>query len=524
MRSSAPRCSRPSGCSRRHFLASTALTGAALLFAPTVRAADGIAAFSFDDLDRLAAARAAAPFEPRPRNLPDALEALSYDALRDIRYRPDKALWRNTGSNFQVQGFHQGFLFDAGVRINIVADNGVTRFAYDPALFDFGGNKLDTGALSGLDFAGFRLHYPLHRPDYFDELAVFLGASYFRVLGRNQHYGLSARGLAIDPAMPRGEEFPAFVEFWLERPQDGADRMTVFALLDSDSAAGAFRFDLYPGTTTEIDVKARLHPRKPIAKLALAPLTSMFLNGENQRRIADDFRPEVHDSDGLLIHRHNGEWVWRPLTNPRDLRISAFSETSPRGFGLMQRDRAFANYQDLEAHYQDRPSLWVEPQGDWGPGRIELLEIPTREEINDNIVAYWVPDRPVAAGRPIDVAYRLYAVKDFPGTAHGGRAIATRIGRAGAHGQQSEDESARRFVIDFAGGELGALGDGQPVEAVVSAAHGTLGTPFAQRNPETGGWRAVFDFVPDGRPADLRCFLKLGDDALTETWTYLVQP
>jgi len=335
---------------RRQVLVTLAGLGGAALLPGGIAGADEAAPATFETVCALARARARETYAPPKRDLPQALARLSYDQHRDIRFRRDRALHLGDGT-FRVEFFHQGFLFNESVGVNLVRTDGVRPVAYDPAMFDFGANGLAPADLEGLGFAGLRLHYPLHRPDYWDELAVFLGASYFRVLGRNQQYGLSARALAIDTAAPGGEEFPSFRAFWIVEPPAGADRITIFALVDGPSVAGAYRFDIAAGTTTSVDVEAMLVPRKAIGKLGLAPLNSMFLNGENQRRIADDFRPEVHDSDGLWMHRGNGEWLWRPLTNPRSLRVSAFLDTNPRGFGLMQRDRAFSSYQDPEAAY-----------------------------------------------------------------------------------------------------------------------------------------------------------------------------
>ena len=291
---------------------------------------------------------------------------------------------------------------------------------YQPGMFDYGANNFGDKLPDDLGFAGFRIHYPLNRPDYFDELAVYLGASYFRILGRNQIYGASARGLAVDTAATSGEDFPRFREFWIEEPGADATRLTIYALLDSRSATGAYRFVLTPGTDTQAEVTASVYPRRDIGKLGMAPLTSMFFFGENRGRGFDDFRPEVHDSDGLQMETGQGEWIWRPLLNPKDLRVSSFTDENPRRFGLIQRDRDFLHYQDLESSYHRRPSYWVEPVGDWGKGRVELVEIPTDEEINDNIVAYWVPERAVRGGEGLDFSYRLRSVLDSPETSAAG--------------------------------------------------------------------------------------------------------
>ena len=295
------------------------------------------------------------------------LRELDYDAYRDIRFRPEKALWRAEKLPFELMFFHQGRAVPEPVRINVVEPAGERVVAFDPALFDYGKNKLDPQTLRGLGFNGFRVHYAINKPGYKDEVVVFQGASYFRALGKGQSYGLSARGLAVDTAAAEGEEFPRFVEFWIERPRANATSLTIYALLDSRRVAGAYRFVLTPGAETTMQVTARLYLREKIGKLGIAPLTSMFAFGENQPG-RDDYRPEVHDSDGLSIQLGDGEWIWRPLVNPRRLLVTSFGTTNPRGFGLMQRDRSPASYEDPEAQYERRPSAWIEPVGNWGAG------------------------------------------------------------------------------------------------------------------------------------------------------------
>lgn len=311
--------------------------------------AHGAHAFDFDDLAGRARELASTPYK-RPPALPKELQGLDYDRYRDIRYKPERFLWRGTNLPFEVAFFHQGLFFDQPVRIHEITGNGVREIAFDPDAFDYGANKLDPAKLrgQGLGFAGFRLHFPVNTPKYKDEVLVFLGASYFRALGKGQSFGASARGLAVDTALPTGEEFPRFVEFWIERPKASASALVVYALLDSRRLAGAYRFVLRPGVNTVLDVKARLYMRENVGKLGLAPLTSMFFFGENQRPSYEDYRPEVHDSDGLAVHSGTGEWIWRPLVNPRRLLVTSFGMTNPRGFGLMQRDRDYLHYEDTE--------------------------------------------------------------------------------------------------------------------------------------------------------------------------------
>jgi periplasmic glucans biosynthesis protein len=482
--------------------------------------------FSFASVQRLAQQRAAQPYRDRTPALPPRLAKLSYDAFRDIRFRPAAALWHDQAL-FEVQFFHRGFTFARQVNINEVNAAGVSRpIIYNPAFFTFGHltgmTSKDLPARTG--FAGFRVHYPLYTSMYKDELAVFLGASYFKVLGRRQGYGLSARGLAINTATVGGEEFPSFTDFWFVRPTSEQRTLTIYALLDSDSLTGAYRFDVRPGSTTQVEVTGEIYPRKDIEKLGIAPLTSMFLFGEDHSgRHFDDFRPEVHDSDGLMSETGSGQWLWRPLSNPHELRVSRLMDKNPHGFGLSQRDRNFDHYQDSESRFQARPSYWIEPHGDWGDGGVELVEIPTDEEINDNIVAYWVPTAPVKAHQSVKFSYLLSAYSESPIWPPAGKVMATRTGSATPGVNTSHGR--RRFTVDFAGGPLGDLAPSQLVKAEVTASHGQIDNVTVARILETGAWRVAFRYTPDGtKPADMHCFLLLYGEPLTDTWTYLWNP
>ncbi|WNG37910.1 glucan biosynthesis protein [Archangium violaceum] len=447
--------------------------------------------------------------------VPKEYAKLTYDQYRDIRFRPEKARWRDAGLPFQAQFFHPGFFYTSPIIIHEVDGGRTEKVRFSTDLFSYGPlvKQLPPSKVDG--FAGFRLSHPLNRPDHFDELVVFLGASYFRALGRGNVYGLSARGLAIDTALPEGEEFPSFREFWLEKPAPGADRVVVHALMDSQSVTGAYRFVIIPGERTVMEVEATLYARKAVKRLGVAPLTSMYLFGENDRGTYDDFRPEVHDSDGLFLWMKNGEQLWRPLQNPAHLNVSSFQTEGLRAFGLLQRDQSFTNYEDLEARYDKRPGVWVEPLGDWGRGVVQLVEIPTAEEINDNIVAYWVPEAPFGPGAELRMSWRLSWGSVPPERPTVAQTLATRVAAGST-------PAARRFVLEFSRG--GPEGEG-PVEAVVTTSKGQVLRPIAQRNDVTGGWRATFELVPEaGASTELRCFLRRGSETLTETWSYLWTP
>jgi len=500
----------------------TRLFVAALASTCSFAAVAAVPGFGFDDVDRRAKAAAAAPFV-KSNALPRELQKFQYDQYRDIRYKSEHFLWRSAQLPFEIAFFHPGWHFTEPVRIHEVTASGVRELRFDPGQFDYGANKVDTTALAGLGYAGFRVHYPINSPQYKDEVLVFLGASYFRALGKGQRYGLSARGLAVDTAAASGEEFPRFVEFWIERPARDARDLTIYGLLDSRRMTGAYRFVLRPGVSTVLDVKARLHLRESVGKLGLAPLTSMFYFGENQPLAREDYRPEVHDSDGLSVHSETGEWIWRPLANPRRLMVSSFALSSPRGFGLMQRDRDFRRYEDLEARYELRPSGWVQPGGDWGPGRVELVQIPSPDETNDNIVAYWVPDRPPTPKAPFDLEYRVLWQLEAEARAPGAWVTQTRRGR----GFVRKPDDSIGFVIDFEGPALTKLSPDARLEGVATVVdNGEILERTAYRNEVSGGARLVLR-VRRGdanKPVELRAFLRSGGDTLSETWAYALPP
>jgi glucans biosynthesis protein len=498
-------------------LAFTALIAAPALAAPAARA------FGFDDVGARARTLALAPYKKPENTLPKELQGLTYDQYRDIRFRPDKALWRSARLPFELMFFHQGLYYEQPVRLNEISGGAAREIRFDPALFDYGANTIDPARLKGLGFSGFRVHYALNTPKYKDEVLAFLGASYFRALGKGQRYGLSARGLAIDTAIMSGEEFPRFTEFWIERPDPGARELRIYALLESPRATGAYRFVLRPGADTVVDVRARLFLRENVTKLGLAPLTSMFFYGENGRAPVEDYRPEVHDSDGLSVQAGTGEWLWRPLVNPRRLLVTSFATVNPLGFGIQQRDRDWASYQDLEARYDLRPSGWIEPKGKWGAGRVELVQIPTPDETNDNVVAYWVPDTVPPPKTPIDLEYRLLWQRETEVRPPLAWVAQTRRG----HGYLRKADDTISYVIDFEGPALKKLSSDAAVEAVLTIdSNAELVESNAYHNEVTGGWRATLRIrrVDDKKPVEMRAFLRHNNITLSETWSYVLPP
>lgn len=464
-------------------------------------------------------------YQAPEETLPDVLRDLSYDAYRQIRFDPEHAYWKEE-SPFNLQLFHSGFLFQTPIALHVIENDNVTPLPFSAEDYSYDGNAeaLKEHDLTGSGHAGFRLHYPLNNEEYSDEFAVFLGASYFRIVGRDQAYGLSTRGLAIDTASYDGEEFPAFREFWMYKPASDAEQIELLALMDSPSVSGAYRFIIQPGEDTQVEVEAELFAREDIAKLGVAPLTSMFTYGEASRERPDDFRPQVHDSDGLLIHTGSDEWIWRPLSNPDQLHTSAFIDTSPQGFGLMQRERDFNRYLDTEAQYHRRPSQWVVPLDDWGPGHVELVEIPTADETHDNIVAYWVADDTLNAGESRRLHYRTYTLNAQPEENTLGQAIRTRHGRVGILEQaDSSSSEQRQFIVDFQGGALDDLTADQSVELDISIQEGEILLPQVTALPNNG-WRASFRLPASNQPSDVRLRLTLNGEPVSETWSYVWYP
>jgi periplasmic glucans biosynthesis protein len=475
--------------------------------------------FDYAALKGRAQSLAASPYVAPTKLAPEALRRLDYDQYQSIRFRRSRALWADDDLGFRLEFFHLGRGFKEPVRMVELVDGQPRDIRYRPDLFEFGKSSVETRALNtDLAFAGFRIHAATN---WDADVAAFLGASYFRSVGSDtRQFGLSARGLAIDTG-DDPEEFPRFVEFWFERPPKHARTLIFYALLDSPSATGAYRFALTPGAPQIVEVDSAIYPRKAIRRLGIAPLTSMYQCGENDRRMANDWRPEIHDSDGLAVLTGNGEWIWRPLTNPLNLRVNSFLDRNPRGFGLLQRDRNFEHYQDDGVFYHRRPSVWIEPKTDWGEGAIQLVELTTHDETFDNIVAFWNPSTPPQPGDELLYAYRMYWGTRMPVTPPLARAVSTRTGLGGIVGQPRKYFSWR-FAVDFAGGELAAIPEKADVEAVISVSRGSVEITSARPLAPIRGFRAMFDVVPrdDLEPIDIRMFLRLNGQALTETWIY----
>jgi periplasmic glucans biosynthesis protein len=480
--------------------------------------------FDYAKLKGTARQLGAAAYRPRPDALPPAIAALNWDRWQSIRFRNEESLWANDRLRYQVRFFHLGFTIKKPVRMYLIENGQVQELGFDRNMFDYSASGLKPAEVpENLGFAGFRLNY---QTDWVRDVAAFQGASYFRAVDGDMQYGMSQRGLAVDTGMPYPEEWPEFIAYYLERPQANSSQLTIYGLLDSPSVAGAYRFIIEAGDTLVMDVDAALYPRKQIDRLGIAPGTSMFLFGSNDRRADFDWRPQIHDSDGLQIWTGSGEWIWRPLMNPPVVRTNSFVDNGPRGFGLVQRERAFSQYEDDGVFYDKRPSVWVEPKAKWGAGQVMLVEIPTLDETFDNIVAFWNPADKPQKGQELLFGYKLYWCRTVPVNSGLATTRATRTGIGGIVGQKRTYFSWR-FVVDFAGGDLSMLGEHANVVPMISASRGKVEITSARPLREINGWRAMFDLhlTDDSlEPINLRLFLAQDGQPLTETWLYQYSP
>jgi periplasmic glucans biosynthesis protein len=435
---------------------------------------------------------------------------IGYNQYRDIRFQNGASIWEHEDRGFTLDLFHPGFIYKTPVELYLVVGGRAREVHFTPQVFNYGPDVPQPAPQKDLAYSGFRVRYAINDPEVMDEFLVFQGASYFRAVGRGLRYGLSARGLAVKTAEEEGEEFPAFTQFWIERPTEGATSIVIHALLDSPSVTGAYSFTVTPGDDTRMDVACSLFPRVQLKSFGIAPLTSMFLFDASNRSRFDDFRNAVHDSDGLRIVTGRGERLWRPLANPHELQVSEFLDADPRGFGLAQRERSYAAYADAEARYELRPSAWVEPQGHWGRGAVELVEIPSEKETHDNIVAFWRPAAPLAPGERYDYDYHLHWLPLLPEDTPLARVAATRIGEAA-------DDDHRLIVVDF--DRIGTLP--HDVHPQVSAGKGTIANVSGEAVAPTHQYRASFELDPKREDAvELRLVLVGGGKAVSETWLY----
>ncbi|MFD2239158.1 glucan biosynthesis protein [Aureimonas populi] len=509
---------------RRQVLASLAALGLLPSTGAAFAQQDGVTLgdarpFSFEALVEDARRRATLAYTPAPPRASETLTAIDYDNHWRIEYRRENTL-DLPGGEAPIRFFHLGRYFQDPVGVHVVENGEARPVLYDPALFRMPADSPARALPEDIGFAGFRVLEPGRDTDWLS----FLGASYFRTSGEEGQFGMSARALAIDVALQTPEEFPRFTDFYLS-PSPTGGRILVHASLESARITGALRMDMAKDGPVVMDIETRFFAREDIERVGIAPLVSMFWYSETDRRRREDWRPEVHDSDGLAMWTGTGERIWRPLNNPDAVMTSTFADESPKGFGLLQRDRDFDNYQDDGVFYEKRAGVWVEPKGDWGPGAVQLVEIPTDDEIHDNIAAYWLSDRPVRRGDEIALDYRLTWSSLEPYPAEVGHVVATRLGRGGVTGQ-TRPEGVTKIVVDFDGGLVAALArEVDDVETMVEVSSGETSLVDNYSVKVGTAWRASFDFRPENDgPVDMRLYLRRGDTILTETWLYQFHP
>jgi glucans biosynthesis protein len=486
------------------------------------------APFSFESLIEQARERAKAPYVSPPRPAPEAVARIDYDAHGKLKFKTEYSLFKDGPGAYPISFVFMGHFFPKTVRMFVVENGIAGEIRYDPAYFqipeDSPARELPPDA-SGL--AGFWIRESRQQADWAtaEPWATFLGGAYFRGVGELGQVGLSARGVALNVAGSEPEEFPDFIAHWFSPANEG-EPVIVHSLLDGPSISGAYRFKITRTTGVVMEIEKHLFLRQDVERLGIAPITAMYWFGEHGRERLADWRPEVHDADGLAMWTGGGERIWRPLNNPTRIFHTSYTDASPKGFGLSQRDRSFDHYLD-GVGYEKRPSAWVEPLGDWGRGMVQLVEIPTDDEIYDNVAAYWLPETPAKAGSELHFAYRLHWLSnepDFP--AEFAKVVATRMGRGGQPGKP-RPRGVVKFTIEFLGGQLANLPFGVHPEPVISTSRGT--TSFVQveavPNDVPGHWRVHFDLTVDGRePVDIRVYLRHEATTLSETWLYLYEP
>lgn len=530
------RDARPALMDRRRLIGGAA-AGAALALLPHRAGAQAAppalpaagSPFSDATVPDLARALGNRPFAGQPANdVPDPLKNLSREAYEAIRIRPEALLWGGEAHGFAVEPLVRGFYYTDRVALFLVEDGVVRPVAYDRANYEPGsgvGAAPGAVALPEADpgFSGLRIRARFG--ERHQDFAVFQGACFYRLVGQGQEFGVDGRALMLRPADPRGEEFPRWRALFVERPKAPDGPLVIHALIDSDSLAAALRLELRPGETSNAAVAAILVTRKAIDHLGLGGMQAPFLFGPHDRRGADDARAAVYAAGGLQIRNGGGEAIWRPVRNPETLQISSFLDNGPQGFGLTQRDRSPATFEDDAHRWERSPSLWVEPgdpagEGLWGEGAVTLLEIPSDSEVNENVIAYWRPKAALPAGQEVRLTYR----QNWGGEPPVGplaRVTGTRSGRGGANPR-------RLFLVDFTGDVLftpeGAVA---PLDTVLIAGPGRIveGATRWFAHPETRTVRVAFELDPGSeRACELRLALKTEGRQITETWLYRWTP
>ena len=375
--------------------------------------------FTYDLFKTQARDQANGPYIPPPRPAPDVLQKINYEEWGKIRFRDDYALFADGPGRFPVTFFHLGLFFQKAVSMHVVEGGMSRQIIYEQSYFEMPANspardcrraraspacasrRRATARSIGARTTG----SPSSAPPISARSASSGNTAFPRAALRST--SRSPIGRRNFPTSPISTSIRA-----------GRRHVTLYALMEGPSIVGAFRFLMTRGQGRGDGHRGGAVHARAISRFGIAPLTSMYWFSETKKETAIDWRPEVHDSDGLAMWTGNGERLWRPLNNPPRIMVSAFLDNNPRGFGLLQRDRVFDHYLD-GVFYDRRPSLWVEPlpgpSGEgWGKGSIQLCEIPTDDEIHDNVVAMWVPAEPVPAGAELNLNYRLHWLADEP--------------------------------------------------------------------------------------------------------------
>lgn len=440
------------------------------------------------------------------------LASLPYDRYKNIRFRTEKSLWRSEGSAFQIQFMPPGHLYNYAININELIGSNYQRIPFLEEYFDWsevGEIKLN----AEIGHTGFKIHYPINTDEHTDEFAVFQGASYFRIVSKGQVYGLSARGLSINTGMANNpEEFPIFKEFWIKKPGKFDSTIIVYALLDGKSATGAYEFEIVPGEISKTTVNAEIYLRRPVEKLGISPLTSMFWYGENSQVPQGQAYPEVHDSDGLQYQTETGDFYWRPIDNPKKPHTHSIDLENPKGFGLVQRDRDFASYEDTNMKYQLRPSAWIEPGESFGKGQLHLFRFPTKQDSDDNVTLFWVPASLPETGEPIRLQYTIFWNVNPPKKLAYVVATRTNLGK----------EGERNFFIDFKGDKLQSYTEEKLPTPVVESWNEPIDVTNVtiQKIPESEKFRISFQIPAKlgNKNTELKAYLKDNSDIISETW------
>ncbi len=468
----------------------------------------------------MARALASKPYKAPANDLPEPFANLTYEQYAAIQHKRDKAIWALNGTGFALEPLHRGYVNSMQMQLNVVAEGTTRRVSYDPNRYDLG--KLTAPAEAReIGFSGLRI-LKANEDKSFTELAVFQGASIFRSHAGDQPSGIMARGLAIRTADPKGEELPLFRALWIERPTLANNALVLHAVLDSESLAGAYRFTIRPGDATIIDIECTLFPRVALDHFGLAAMQASYLYGPMDRRRGDDVRPGVYEATGLRMLNGNDEWLWRPLSNRDMLQVSAFVDENPKGFGFLQTDRSFERFLDDEQHWESKPSLWVEPLGDWGPGWITLMEVPADSQLNQNMIAYWRPKAALAAGSENSFAFRQFWCWNPPEKPP--LALA-RLSRSGRAPNAPANSRKRRFLVEFSGDNLGEFQSEKQFGVKLSTSQGQISNLRKVFSSERKFCRVLFDLDPGNETlAELRLVLETQGKPISETWLYRWTP